>query len=248
MRLIIVILALLPFVSASQGVAELDSANRAYSRSEYEKAAQLYEEVLLTGKEAAEVYYNLGNAYFKSGSLGKAILNYERAHKLAPDDEDINFNLDFASEKVTDKIDPAPQLFLTEWKSGFASMLSETGWSILCITVFTLTLAMIALYITGRTKPLRQLGFWSGIALLLVSILSFTMARSRYRSEESAKEAIVTVNNITVKGSPSAEGTKLFIIHEGTKVKIEEDEGEWLEVKIANGNVGWVPATAITPI
>jgi hypothetical protein len=233
-------------VAAGTGNATIDSANAAYAGSDYEKAAKLYEEVLASGLEAPEVYYNLGNAYYKLNRVGLSILNYERAKKLAPNDEDIKHNLALANQRITDKIEPVPQLFIEEWKSGFVNLFSATGWAMTCIVMFIFLLTMLGLYITGNTKGKRQLGFWAGLAFLVFSTSSFFIARKQHNLMIEAQDAIVTSSSVTVKGSPSEKGTKLFVIHEGTKVEIEEIDGTWVEVKIANGNVGWVQASSIT--
>ena len=230
---------------AGTGNAKLDSANAAYSRSEYEKASKLYEEVLASGAEAPELYYNLGNCYYKLGKNGLSIVNYERALKLAPDDEDAKFNLAMANERITDKIKPVPQLFIEEWKSGFVNLFSATGWAIMCIVLFVVFLVMIALFITGRSKGLRQLGFWAGLTCLVTAVTAFFMAKTQYTTSMESQEAIVIAPAVTVKGSPNEKGTKLFVIHEGAKAQIEEIDGGWVEVKFADGKVGWVQASAI---
>jgi tetratricopeptide (TPR) repeat protein len=232
--------------SAGTGNAITDSANAAYARADYEKAAKLYEQVLSSGTEAAEVYYNLGNAYFKLNRLGPAILNYERAKKLSPGDEDINYNLEMANQRIVDKIEPVPQLFIDEWQNSFRNMFSETGWSIVCITTLALMLLMVWLYITGRTKTMRQAGFWSSVLFLVIVITSFVMAGKQKNASLTENDAIITSPAVTAKGSPSDNGTKLFIIHEGTKVHIEDTNGEWVEVKLANGNVGWLPLSSLS--
>lgn len=247
-RSYITFLLLLPALSlfAGTGNAAIDSANAAYAKADYEKAAKLYEQVLSSGVEAPEVYYNLGNAYYKQGKAALSILNYERARKLAPDDEDILANLAFANQRVTDKIEPVPQLFIEEWKTGFRNMFTETGWSVLCIVSLVLLLGMTGLYIAGRSKTLRQAGFWTGMLFLVITAVSFFMARTQHHVALTENDGIVMVPSITAKGSPSDNGTKLFMIHEGTKVHIEDTDGSWVEVKLANGNVGWLPASAVT--
>lgn len=248
LKYIITVLALLVAfnVFAGTGNITLDSANAAYARNDFEKAAKLYEEVLASGVEAPEVYYNLGNTYYRLNKPGLSILNYERARKLAPNDADIKHNLELANQRITDKIDPVPQLFIEEWKSDFLNMFSATGWAVVCIILFICFLLMLALFITGTRTGIRQMGFWSGIVLLAFTVVSFFMARRQNIILMEAQEAVVTTSSVTVKGSPNEKGTKLFVIHEGTKVEIEEIEGNWVEVKIANGNVGWVPASSIT--
>jgi tetratricopeptide (TPR) repeat protein len=230
---------------AGSGNATIDSANAAYARTDFEKAAKLYEEVLSSGSEAAEVYYNLGNAYFKLNQVGPAILNYEKARKLAPGDEDIEHNLELASQRAVDKIEAVPQLFIEEWKTGLRSAFTEKGWSWLTITGFCLVLLATAFVIAGRTVRQRQYAFLTGLLFLICTVISFVLARQQYDAIAHESDAIVMTATVTVKGSPADNGTKLFVIHEGAKVHIEDTEGSWVEIKLANGNVGWIPASAL---
>ena len=231
---------------AGTGHAALDSANAAYSQGNYDKAAKLYEEVLASGVEAPELYYNLGNAYYKLNKIGLSILNYERAKKMAPGDEDVLHNLELANNRVRDQIDPVPQLFIEEWKSGFLNLFTATGWSVVCIVLFFAFLLMTALFITGKNSSTRQTGFWAGIVFLVFTTTAFFMARRQNTLTIESQEAVVTISSVTVKGSPNEKGTKLFVLHEGTKVEIEDTDGSWVEVKIPNGNSGWVQASSIT--
>lgn len=231
---------------AGSGNATIDSANAAYARNDFEKAARLYEEVLASGQEASELYYNLGNAYYKLNKPGLSILNYERAKKLAPNDADIQHNLELVNQRITDKIDPVPQLFIEEWKNSFLNLFSATGWAVVCIALFIAFLFMLALFITGTRTTIRQMGFWTGLAFLVLTVTAFFMAHKQTIMARESMEAIITTSSVTVKGSPAEKGTKLFVIHEGTKVEIEEIDGDWVEVRIANGNVGWIPSSAIT--
>lgn len=230
---------------AGTGHAVIDSANAAYVKADYEKAAKLYEDVLSSGVEAAEVYYNLGNAYFRLNQVGPAILNYEKAKKLAPNDEDILHNLELANQRTIDKIEAVPQLFIEEWKSGFRNTFTEKGWSIVTIISFTLMFVMAGLMIAGRTVRQRQLYFAVGILLLISTVVSFIMARQQYTAAIHNTEAVVMSPTVTAKGSPSDAGTRLFVIHEGTKVQIDDTNGSWVEIRLANGSVGWVPASAL---
>lgn len=226
----------------------LDSANAAYSKGDYFKAVKLYDSVLNNGQVAPEIYFNLGNAYYKTNNIGYAILNYERAKKLAPYDEDITVNLKLANQKTEDKIETAPQLFLTTWKNGIVDMMSEKGWSQMCIVLIIVSLILFAVYIFSSNRGLKQVGFFGGSALLFVSIFLFFIARHKYELTKNSESAIITTATVTVTGSPNEKGTKLFILHEGTKVSITEDDGGWTEIKIANGNVGWVPSKSLSAI
>lgn len=222
------------------GNPTLDSANTAYSKGDYNKAVSLYESILNNGQEAPEVYYNLGNAYYKKNTIGLAILNYERAKKLKPADEDIIVNLKFANQKIEDKIDAAPQLFLTEWKNGIVYLMNETSWSVFCIVVTILALLLFGMYASSYSKRLKQLGFYGGVVFLIAAVLLFFIAQHSYELSKNSNEAVIVSPSVTIVGSPDEKSTKLFILHEGTKVSITQEEGDWMEVKIANGNVGWI--------
>lgn len=229
------------FLKANENTTMIiDSAEKAYASGNYETAAKLYEKLITEGFEAPHLYFNLGNSYFKSNKISYAILNYERAKKLSPTDEDINFNLKIANQKIIDKIDVVPQLFFNEWWDDFVNLLSEKGWSILCILLFSICLLFIALFISVKKTGWKQITFLISIVFFLISLLSLTIARKKHLVSENKTQAIIISDSVTAKGSPNEEGTKLFVIHEGTKVEITENNGEWIEIKLTNGNVGWL--------
>lgn len=232
----------------ADNTAVFDSANAAYTKGKYEEAAKLYESILSGNQESAAVYFNLGNAYFKSNHTGLAILNYERAKKLDPDDEEINENLKLANQRTEDKIEAAPQLFLSAWKSSLTGWLTEKEWSLLLILLLFVGLALIALYIVSANKSMKQLGFFGGAGVLILCVFVFFIARSKYSSTLNSSSAVITAASVTVTGSPSDKGTKLFILHEGVKVDVTDEQDDWTEVKIANGNVGWVKTTDLQKI
>ncbi len=228
------------FVNANENIALLDSANIAYSKAEYNKAARLYDSIIKSGLEAPEIYFNMGNAYYKSNNIALAILNYERALKLNPGNEDFNFNLKLANQRIEDKIDAAPQLFLTQWKNSIVDLMTEKFWSKLCILLVIASLLLFALFITTQHRGLKQSGFFGGSILIILSVTIFFVARHKYYLTINGTEAIITSPSITVTGSPNEKGTKLFILHEGTKVNITQQDSSWVEIKIANGNTGWI--------
>ncbi len=242
MKQLLTLLFIVAGLSSLAGDNELlfDSANAAYAKNDLPTAITRYEQILSNEMESPQVYFNLGNAYLKSGSVTKAIINYERAKKLAPEDEDISTNLRLANLRITDKIEALPELFLTEWKNSFLHSLSERQWSWLCVLLLVTGLALFLLYTASRRLALRQLGFWGGIVILLLSLSTFFIARHQYRLSAQRSEAIITGKEVTVMGSPDEKGTRLFILHEGTKVNVTDENGDWNEVKLSNGNVGWM--------
>lgn len=225
---------------ASTSLPQADSARIAYEKKDYTKAIAFYEYINNSGYESADLYYNLGNAYFKNNDIGMAILYYEKAKKLNPNDEDIITNLHIANQRTEDHIDAAPELFLTQWKNNTVDLFNETQWSIILIVVFALSLVLILIFVINNNKTLKQLGFYGGIIFFILSITLFFIAQNKYHSSKYSSEAIVISPSVNVTGSPFEKGTKLFILHEGTKVKITEENGDWNEIKIVNNSVGWV--------
>jgi tetratricopeptide (TPR) repeat protein len=228
--------------------ALIDSANQAYSRANYEKAIQFYQQVLAQGKESPGVYYNLGNAYYKNHQLAPAILNYEKARLRSPNNEDIQYNLELARKQVTDKIDAIPDFFLTRWFRNFVNLFSSDFWAILSMSSFVLFLILFSIYIYTSRYGLKKTAFWISLLAILIAGTSFAFSYQQKKDVVNSQQAIVFSPKVTVKSSPAESGTDLFVIHEGTKVYVEEKMGAWYEIKLADGSKGWLRKTHIEPI
>lgn len=225
-----------------------DSANASYAKGNFEKAIEQYESLIENNSVSSELYFNLGNAYYKTNNIGLAILNYERAKKINPDDEDLITNLKLANQKTEDKIDAAPQLFLSEWKDGIVNIFNEKDWSIICILLFSISLLLFGIYILSYNNALKKIGFFGGILFSLFTIFIFFIAQNKYELTKNSSNAIVISATATITGSPNEKGTKLFILHEGTKVVVTQEQKDWTEIKIANGNVGWIKSNFLQKI
>ena len=188
---------------------------------------------------------NGANAYYKDKQYAKAILNYERALLLSPGNEDARFNLNMANSHITDKIEPVGSFFLTVWIHSLINTLSSNSWAILGIISFLLFIVGIYLYFFTRNVLLRKIGFFAGLLLLLVSIFSNSFASEQKDKITERNEAIVFAPTITIKSSPAESGTDLFVLHEGTKVKLLDKVGDWSEILLADGNRGWIPTNQI---
>ena len=223
-------------------------ADQLYASQQYEKAIKIYEGILKGDKESAGLYYNLGNAYYKTGKYTKAILNYERAKLLAPNDEDIQFNLDLANQHVVDNINPLPKVFFVRWWNALANKLSTDGWAKISVVTFILALILAGFFFLSRSVSIKRLSFWVGILILAISIFSFNFAARQKNRMTSHNFAIITQPSVTVKSSPSDSGTDLFLIHEGLKVEIKDQLGSWKEIELADGNQGWLPASSLEKI
>lgn len=243
----IVIYLLFAFVGMTMayGQESLTQANEAYAQEDYIKAIELYEQTAREYGVSSDLYYNLGNAYYKHNEFAKAILNYERALLLNPGDEDARFNLDMANTRIVDKIDPVGRFFLSVWFDSLRSFLSSNTWAVIGVVTFLLFIVGCYLYLFSRAVVVKKIGFFGGIVILLISIMANWFAWGLSNKVENRDAAIVFAPTVSVKSSPAESGTDLFVLHEGTKVLIMSKVGEWFEVKISDGNRGWLPASTI---
>ena len=226
----------------------LKQANSLYIKGDYLSAAKQYEKILSNEGVAPELYFNLGNAYYKTNELGRSILNYERALRLAPSYEDARFNLEMAQLKVVDNSVQSSTFFLGRWIENFIKLFTSNEWLYSSFALFVLTLTLVFLFIFGATLFVRKTSFHTAVVLLVLSVLSFVFAGVRKDQLINHREAIVMTGVVTVKSSPDKSGTDLFQLHEGTKVKVKSSLGAWCEIKLGNGNVGWVEQTNIEKI
>ena len=230
------------------GEFNLDKADEAYTAGSYDTALEIYNSALDKGYESADLYYNVANCYFRKGELAASILNYERALKLDPSHDDAKHNLEFAESRTVDKIDSLGSVFLVDWWNAIANITSDDAWAWIAISLFVVALVALSLYIFVRKMWVRKVGFSVAIVALFFTIISMLCAYTRYNVETSKAEAIVFSQTVTIKSSPDSSGNDLFILHEGTKVKIKSTLGEWVEISTLDGNSGWMPASAIEVI
>ena len=244
-KIVIYLLCVVAGLTAAYGQESLTRANEAYAQEDYIKAIELYEQTAREHGVSSDLYYNLGNAYYKHNEFAKAILNYERALLLNPGNEDARFNLDMANTHIVDKIDPVGRFFLSVWIDSMRSYLSSNTWAVIGIIAFFLFIGGCYLYLFTRSVRLKKMGFFGGIVVLLVAIMANCFAWGLNEKKEIRNEAIVFDATVSVKSSPAESGTDLFVLHEGTKVVVLSKVGEWSEVKISDGNRGWLPSAAI---
>jgi tetratricopeptide (TPR) repeat protein len=251
MRLIAIFLYLL-FVSLAVSAGEEEvlivKANRAYSAGAYTNATDTYKKVVALGWESPELYYNMGNAFFKLNDFANAILWYERAKRLDPGNEDIDFNLKVANNKIADKIEPLPELFYKRWFFALVQLFPIDTWAWIGIVLFIAALACGTIYLVSHVLFFRKIGFWAGLTMLFLALISLSFSWSGYSVQQSTREAIVFAPTITVKSSPDDKSTDLFVVHEGTKVRLLDNISGWYEIKIANGSVGWLPSGSLEKI
>lgn len=219
-----------------------DQANKAYNGGDYEQALDLYGNIVDSGMESAELYYNMGNTYYKMRQYPMSILYYEKALKLRPGDEDIRTNLEIANLAVVDKINVLPQSFIGRWWGGLKSSLSADQWAWVSVITFAMFLVCLFTFLMARRTGVRKAGFFVGLLFALCLILSVWFAVDKYHELSRQDQAIVMTPTVTVKSSPSESSVDLFVLHEGTKVQIMDNTNGWNKIKIADGSIGWLQA------
>ena len=243
---LLALLLLLPAHSLSaQSNAYADSlwtaGVAAYSDGDWADAAKSWSDLRALGLESPQLYCNLGDALFKQDDLAHAILNYERALKLDPSYADARHNLAFAQTQLQDKIEAVPDFFLEVWGRKLCWLLPSDTWALLFLGLLAVTLGCVLLFLLGRRVAARKTGFIAGIVALVLALLCLDFAfwqRADYRKADSA---IVTRAVTTVQSAPGRDSAKdLFVLHEGTKVKLLDSVGSWRNIELADGRQGWL--------
>ena len=232
----------------SEAETAFAQANELYKQKKYAEAAQVYEDILKTDLQSGELHYNLGNAYYKNGAIGKAILHYERALLLDAGNEDAAYNLALAEAQRVDEIEVLPPFFLETWWQGMRRAASSTAWGIVGLLLLWAGIGGLVVWLMGQSRQHKKLGFIGGLVALLLSFLPLSLANSRAEMEKNSGAAIVLAEKIDLKSGPDEASTTLNKLHEGTKVKLLDAVGEWSQVRLQNGEIGWLERTNIEQI
>lgn len=233
---------------AQPEVENFQKANAYYNEAVYDSALMMYTDVLNQGYSSNELFYNIGNTYFKLKEIPSAILYYEKALKINPSDDDTQHNLQIANSMIVDKIEVLPQLFFRAWWNTFYTLLSANAWAYISVLILLLALLATYFYLTSFNSTVRKTAFFVGILLILLTITSFGLASQKYYYTRQVNEAIVFTPTITIKSSPAQSSVDLFVLHEGTKLRILDQTNGWAKIKIANGSIGWIPQDVIKGI
>lgn len=235
--------------AAAQSPRQLmEQGNDAYANSNFAEAARLYNAVLKSGYQSADLYYNLGNTYYRLDEYGLSILNYERALRLKPNFRDARQNLDLVNSKTEDEIAPLPEIFIVHWAHSLVAWLSPAGWRAMLLCLAALLGGLIVFFVLSsqyRSRKMALIGILVASVLLLLTLACAIASSVQYNRHD---QAIVTSPMAVVKSSPEDKSIDKLILHEGTKVQIEETLGEWHKIQIADGNTGWMQQTDITTI
>lgn len=228
--------------------ASMQEADNLYTAGNYAEAAAQYQSIVETGKTSADLYYNLGNAYYRMGKIADAIISYERALRLDATHQDAQHNLAFVQNLTIDKIDPVGTIFLVNWWKAIYRTATADVWAYVSVVLFFVCLLCVVFFVFGKQMWLRKTGFTMAIVCFFFTVVTVLCASSRQAELDDTSSAIVYVPTVTTKSSPDNSGNDLFILHEGTKVFIKSAVGEWSEVQTEDGNTGWLPSAAIVII
>lgn len=247
MRKTILVFIFTLFYSHAWAYTKAD-ADSAYNAGNYQEAIKGYEQLLKQGV-SEDIYYNLGNAYYRTEDITRAVLNYERALRLSPGDKDIRHNLQIARSKTVDRITPETEFFFITWLRALENVMSVDAWARTALVALALAIIMALLYLFANAVWLRKVGFFSAAFLLLAFVLCNIFAYAQKQLMTKHRAAIIIDAAVNVKSTPVDNGTDLFILHEGTSVDIIDDQmKQWKQIKVADGKEGWVMSKQIEVI
>ena len=218
----------------------MQSANELYKNNQYQLAIDEYNKLVEQGYEGTSLYYNLGNAHYRLGKVGFAILYYEKALKFSPSDEDVKHNLALAKLNLVDKVDELPPFFIFNIWEGLLASFSVSGWTIIIYIIFILLLLAVIAYFFSRSVTQQRISFFTGIGILVLLFLSISLLAVKMNKEFNIKNGIIVETSVIVKSAPDNSSKDEFSIHEGLKVRLEDKVDDWVKISLSDGKVGWI--------
>ncbi|MDN4754633.1 tetratricopeptide repeat protein [Porphyromonadaceae bacterium W3.11] len=220
-----------------------NAASLAYGDANYVEAIDQYKQALsIASAPTAELYYNLGCAYYKNGDLADAILCFERAYRIDPADSDIHFNLELASNQIVDKMDPVRKLFISKWLDSASHWFTLMGWMLTSIFTFGFFTIGLFLFLRNKRARVQKIGLVASVVSLILFILSITLMHRLNNFINDDTEGILMSEVVTVKSSPDSSAQDIVVVHSGLKVVQQQELGGFSEVKLPDGTIGWIPS------
>lgn len=246
MKKITLLLVLFTSLLSAQTVDELfTQANKAYKEAKYNQAIELYQKIETEGKISSELYFNLGNSYYKLNKVAPTIYNYEKALQLDPLNEDAANNLVFAKRLTLDAIEELPKTFLQKLNENYLQKLSYNQWAIVVVIFSFLAALLFLLFYFSVTSSRKRLYFVTSIFSFLLLIFSLVITYNQYTFSKNNIQAIIFAEKAEVKNAPTLNSEDVFTLHEGTKVKVLDAVDNWKKVKLADGKIGWIIASEL---
>lgn len=229
---------------AKVAITKVD-ADKEYAKGNYLQASKDYSDLLKVG-ESVELYYNLGNCYYRLGNITKSIIAYEKAHRLSPSDRDVTFNLEFVREKTIDKIERQEKNFFSAGYTMLQNLMDMDAWACLSILAFFVCLGMAMLFLLGRDEWMRKLGFYVALLSVFVFVFSTLFAWQQKHNFDARDRAVVVAPSASVKLTPSDSSADAVVVHEGTAVQIvDRTMSDWYSVKLDDGKEGWLKRNSL---
>lgn len=247
-KLLTIIVATASFFAYAQNDALFKEANSFYNEGEYQKAIANYLKVLETGQHSVSLYYNLGNAYYKVNQIAPSIYYYEKALLLDPNDADVKNNLLFAQNMTIDAIDVLPQTGFTKLVENMISKFSYHTWAVASIVFMILFVTNFLGYYFSIYQNKKRLFFAICLIALIACGLSFAFAYHQYNTIKNQRPAIIFEKETEVRSEPNDRSEEVFLLHEGTKVNVQDELGEWKKIRLTDGKTGWLPTKTLREI
>jgi tetratricopeptide (TPR) repeat protein len=223
-------------------------ANKLYQEGKYAEARTAYESILANGYESEHLFLNLGNTCFRVGDIAGAILNYERGLRLAPRDEDLQFNLDLVSMMTVDRIAATPRLFIWDYWDSVKGLFSLHAIFWMTYGAWVLTFVFLSLLTLAASFSLRRVSLFGSIGAGFVFLLFLLVAVSRNADLSRTDRGVIMSDIVSVKNAPDSRSTDAFVLHSGTQVQITDGVGGWIQIRLADGKVGWVEEASVAVI
>ncbi|MEO6305201.1 MAG: tetratricopeptide repeat protein [Bacteroidia bacterium] len=239
-HIFILLICFLSFSIKSFGNEHLEKAEKAYDSKKYKEAIAEYEKLVNEGYKSYQLYFNLGNAYYRNSELGKAIYYYELARKVDPNDEDVRINLGIASAKTIDKIDSKENFFISAVKTNLLSSFTTNSWAWFSISSLAVACLLFFVFVNSSILIIKRISFLISCLLVISFVVTYFLGYSALQSKVENKFAIITAKEVKIMNEPTATASSKFSLHEGTKIRVEENNGNWLLIKLDNGNEGWL--------
>lgn len=242
-KLLYILILLVSFSSIAQNQNLFDQGKELYKNGKYQQAINAWMQILDKGDHSAELYFNLGNAQYKLNHIGPSVYYYEKALQLSPNDSDIKNNLAFAENARIDSIEPLPQTVFSKWYKSISGVFTFNGWAILAVAFSIFFVAFFLFYYFAFSEKRKRLLFVSSMFTGILLVASLTMAFLTYGDYSKKQPAIIFSSEIEVKTGPTMGSSVAFVLHEGTKVQILAQDGNWYRITLADGKDGWIPAS-----
>lgn len=232
-------------LAATEPAKQAELAYRAVVAGENESAIDVYQSLLTQGYESADIYFNLGIAYYQAGHLGQAILQHEKALRLAPWDREIRLNLELLRSEQTDGLAPLPPFIVKEVWQQLAARLSPNAWLIVAILLAWLAAAGFALWLFSKIRQRKRLGFWLGCGLAVLCLLPWGLAQSRQVELARQDRGIVIGPEFPVYVAPGLDADVELTVHDGLWVRLLDEFEGWYKIELVDGRQGWIQQDAL---